>query len=317
MMWGKKILGEFKLSKKELAALFLCLTIIFSISFFIGGYSAQKKNESVAALNAKSQIGNDEKQRALEKEMKEERKQQIAEQKFYREQKKLYAAEEARKAAEEARKAAEEAKKNANLNNQGDGSKVVYLTFDDGPSTTVTPRVLDTLKNYNVKGTFFVIGNLAERNSSLVLRALSEGNAICNHTYSHNLNKGDGNYIYNSTKIFLDEFSRGEMVLKSLIPDYKCKIIRFPGGSYNREEFKAAAVAAGYHYVDWDIDTYDTKQVLVPAETIYNNVVQQTRGKKYLVILMHDAYAKSTTADALPRIIEYLKSQGYTFKVFQ
>ena len=310
MMWGKKLIGDFKLSKKELGALFLCLTIIFLVSFFIGGTAAKKKNEAVAALNTKTKR-DVVKQKELEKEIKEERIQEIAEQKYYREQKKLLAAEEARKAAEEAEK------NNKNKNNQGDGSKIVYLTFDDGPSTTVTPRVLDTLKNYNVKGTFFVIGNLAEKNSSLVLRALSEGNAICNHTYSHNLSKGDGNYIYNSTKIFIDEFARGEMVLKSLIPDYKCKIIRFPGGSYHREEFKAAAVSAGYHYVDWDIDSYDTKQVLVPAETILNNVVSQSRGKKYLVILMHDAYAKSTTADALPKIIEYLKSEGYTFKVFQ
>ena len=83
-----------------------------------------------------------------------------------------------------------------------DGKKVVYLTFDDGPSETVTPRILDTLKAENVHATFFLVGKAideSETNKNLVKREVAEGNAIGNHTYSHNYN-----YLYPKGNINVD-----------------------------------------------------------------------------------------------------------------
>ncbi|WP_410506314.1 polysaccharide deacetylase family protein [Haloimpatiens sp. FM7315] len=75
--------------------------------------------------------------------------------------------------------------------------KVAFLTFDDGPTRCITPKMLDILKNHNVKATFFVIGSLAERNPEIIKRTLKEGHSIGNHTYSHNYKK-----VYSSPKSF-------------------------------------------------------------------------------------------------------------------
>jgi len=199
-----------------------------------------------------------------------------------------------------------------------DGTKVAYLTFDDGPSSSVTPRILDTLKQYNIKATFFVIGSMAEKNTSLVKREKAEGNVVANHTYSHNYD-----YIYGNTKNLIDDFTKCETLLKSILTDYNSKLVRFPGGSSGskREAFRQAAVNAGYHYVDWNALNNDSEASYIPkgascapVETLLNSIKETCSGKQHVVILMHDAPAKTTTADCLPQVIEYLKSQGYIFK---
>jgi len=307
-MGGKDFFKGIKLSKKELTVLSLSLFILFLTAFLIGGAIA--KNKNTAAANAKPIIVNNTEKQSLEKERNED----YANKKIGRELEKARAEEAARKAEELAR--AEEAER-AQQRQRANEGKVVYLTFDDGPSTAVTPRVLDVLKQYNVKATFFIIGELAERNSSLVKRAVNEGHTIANHTYSHNMDRRDSNNIYSGTAAFIDDLVRGEKAIKSVVSDFSSKLIRFPGGSYNRVEFQKAAVDYGYHYVDWTLDSLDTKQVIVPADRIVNVVTEGCAGKKQVVILMHDAPVKTTTADALPRIIEYLKEQGYAFKTLE
>jgi len=307
-MGGKDFFKGIKLSKKELTVLSLSLFILFLTAFLIGGAIA--KNKNTAAANANPIIVNNTEKQSLEKERNED----YANKKIGRELEKARAEEAARKAEELAR--AEEAER-AQQRQRANEGKVVYLTFDDGPSTAVTPRVLDVLKQYDVKATFFIIGELAERNSSLVKRAVNEGHTIANHTYSHNMDRRDSNNIYSSTGAFINDLVRGEKAIKSVVSDFSSKLIRFPGGSYHREEFKKAVVDYGYHYVDWTLDSLDTKQVIVPADRIVNVVIEGCAGKKQVVILMHDAPVKTTTADALPRIIEYLKEQGYAFKTLE
>lgn len=200
-----------------------------------------------------------------------------------------------------------------------DGTKVAYLTFDDGPTKNVTPRILDTLKQYDVKATFFVIGSLAENNKDLILRTVAEGHAVANHTYSH-----DYKYLYANTQNLLDDFAKAENLLKSIIDGYNSKIVRFPGGSYGRTKDRQAVTNAGYRFVDWNALNSDADPNMIPkgsyslpADVLVNNLKQSVAGKQHVVILMHDASAKMTTAEALPRVIEYLKSEGYTFKTLQ
>lgn len=188
--------------------------------------------------------------------------------------------------------------------------KTAYLTFDDGPSQN-TNQILDTLKKYNIKSTFFVLGNMAEKSKNTIIRERDEGHLIANHTYSH-----DYNYLYASTDNFLKDFRKNEEVLKGILGSYSSNIVRFPGGSYGRKpEFKDALTKNGYKYYDWNCSTGDASAVYVNKDTIISNVRSSFANQKQLIILMHDAPAKTTTAEALPSIIEFLKSQGYEFDV--
>ena len=196
-----------------------------------------------------------------------------------------------------------------------DGKKLAYLTFDDGPSPNVTPQILDILKEEGVVGTFFVIGQNAQTYPDLVKRANSEGHAIANHSYSH-----DYSLVYNSTDSFIAEMKKTEEVLKNILGnDYTTKVIRFPGGSHGdkKNPFKEAALANGYKYYDWNALNGDAEGKSFPKDVLVNRLKETSQGQKELVVLMHDMGGKQTTADALPEIIEFLKSEGYSFEVLR
>jgi peptidoglycan/xylan/chitin deacetylase (PgdA/CDA1 family) len=198
------------------------------------------------------------------------------------------------------------------VNSVNDGSKVVYLTFDDGPSPKVTPLVLNVLKQENVKATFFIVGSMAEKYPSLLKQEKQEGHAIGNHTYSH-----DYKYVYSSTNNFISDLKKGDKAITSVIGDYNRNLIRFPGGSFNKQTYKNAAQAAGYHYVDWNCLTGDAEVSLASKDRLLARFKETFSNQKQLTILMHDALGKSTTPDALPEVIKFLKAKGYTFKTLQ
>ncbi|NLP46644.1 MAG: polysaccharide deacetylase, partial [Epulopiscium sp.] len=202
--------------------------------------------------------------------------------------------------------------------------KVAYLTFDDGPSAN-TKKILDTLQKENVKATFFVIGQglKSSENQDLVKRIAKEGHQLGNHTYTH-----DYSYIYSSKDAFLKELNQSEEKVKELTGK-KMTIVRFPGGSnnqlykrYNKNgedvmaQIKNELNQKEYVYIDWNVDSTDAKtKKLKTKEEITKAVVDQTSRKDEAVILMHDAPAKTTTAEALPEIIRQLKAKGYEFDV--
>lgn len=190
-----------------------------------------------------------------------------------------------------------------------DGSKVAYLTFDDGPSISNTPKILDILKSENVKATFFVIGSIAEKNPGLLKREIAEGHTVGNHTYSHLLN-----YNHATPQDFINDFKKGDAVITSIIGNHDNKLIRFPGGSFRHTAFQQAATAAGYRYIDWNCLTGDAEVALAPVDRLLRRFHETYSNQKQLIILMHDAPAKVTTPEALPEIIKFLKSQGYVFK---
>lgn len=195
--------------------------------------------------------------------------------------------------------------------------KEVFLTFDDGPSSKVTPRILEILDDYNIKATFFVIGKNAEHYPELIKRIHDSGHLIANHTYSH-----DYKFIYSSTSNFLVDLEKSTKVLASILGSFDNKIIRFPGGSFGRTAYKEAVTKAGYTYVDWNAlnnDAGDPKRSTIPSAELVQNLKNSVnnmnpKNKNHVVVLMHDTGSKSTTADSLPEIIEFLKAQGYEFK---
>jgi len=206
--------------------------------------------------------------------------------------------------------------KNTNMNSstdvyKPDGHKIAYLTFDDGPSAITTPAILRTLDNYNIKATFFIVGSMAIKYPSLVRKEAADRQTIGNHTYSHNYK-----YIYSNTNAFISDIIKCNTVIKSILgSNFNSKLVRFPGGSFgkNLEPFRESLKSAGYHYIDWNDLTGDAEGQNIPVDKLIDNLKKYTKGKEHVVILMHDISTKATTAKALPQVINYLKSQKYSF----
>ena len=197
------------------------------------------------------------------------------------------------------------------------GEKVVYLTFDDGPSKTVTPLLLDLLKQENIKATFFVLGARAELNPDILKREYREGHFIANHGYSHIYGS-----IYETPEAVLDEYNKTkETIARILETDYDGHLFRFPGGSTGGKYKNIKAQAKNIldenniAYIDWNSLSSDAAGAKT-KEAIIENTKQTVGNKNSVVILMHDAGDKILTYEALPEVISYLREQGYTFKNF-
>jgi len=199
-------------------------------------------------------------------------------------------------------------------NSANDDVKRVYLTFDDGPSSSNTTKILNILDTYNVKATFFVIGS---GNLSIAKDAYNRGHAIGLHANRHEY--GD---IYTSTDAYFADLELLGYKVKQQI-GFTPNIIRFPGGSSNTVSRKYCkgimttlsqeVESRGYFYFDWNVDSTDASGNNIPADDIVANVKKYVYGQKDVCILMHDTAAKGTTVEALPRIIEYCRDMGYEF----
>lgn len=195
-------------------------------------------------------------------------------------------------------------------------NKRVFLTFDDGPSTSVTPYILDLLSQQNVKATFFVLGSKVEANPDLVKREYDEGHYIANHGYSHKYSE-----MYSSTQNVLDEYNKTNDLIKEAIGNhnYNSLVFRFPGGSsggpYNdlKQEAKELLKQNGIASLDWNALTNDAAGANT-KEKIMENFYNTVQNKTSIVILMHDAPDKILTYECLPEIIQYFKDNGYEFK---
>ena len=204
-----------------------------------------------------------------------------------------------------------------------DGKKVVYLTFDDGPSETVTPKILDILKTENVKATFFVLGNSidsSEESKNILKREVSEGHSIGNHTYSHNYSYLYPNRIIN-VENFMDDIEKANKSIKAVLgEDFVVRAIRFPGGYMSwkdKDGINDILKEKGYYHIDWNSLSKDAEGGYKSSEQLLEEVKSSVSGREKAVILMHDNYGKEETAKALPEIIDYLKEQGYEFRTIK
>lgn len=199
------------------------------------------------------------------------------------------------------------------INNQEKG--IIYLTFDDGPTTSSTPKILDILKKHNVQATFFIL-NYNSNTEALVKREVAEGHSVGIHGYSHSYKK-----IYASEEKYMENLNKLQAkIYKST--GVKTTITRFPGGSSNTiskfnpgimTRLSKLVVENGYTYYDWNIDSGDAGGAS-NAEAVYKNVTKNLSKSGRNIVLMHDFSGNSKTIDALENIIEYGKKNGYTFK---
>lgn len=197
-------------------------------------------------------------------------------------------------------------------------TKRAFLTFDDGPSQN-TNDILNILKDNNIKATFFVLGSQVEVFPETTNRIYNEGHFIANHGYSHKYSN-----IYQSPEQILNEYNQCNQIVANTIKvsEYNSHLFRFPGGYVGGKyaQIKSQSIPLleqnNILYVDWNSLTGDSERVNPTEEYLMNNLQETTEGKNSLVILMHDSQTKKITVDFLPKVIEYLRQQGYKFDNF-
>lgn len=200
------------------------------------------------------------------------------------------------------------------------GEKIVFLTFNDGPSTTNTPAILDILNKHQVKATFFIQGkSLAIDGADKILkRTLDEGHSIGYHTYSHDTSSlyPDGNL---DIKSFTYDLKSTEKVFKEILGDrFFSNILRCPGGFINwnnMEPLKKYLNENNMISIDWNSLNADNQGKRKNTEELFQYAKQTSAGKEIVVLLMHDGYGKEETVKSLDKIINYYKDNGYKFKI--
>jgi len=194
--------------------------------------------------------------------------------------------------------------------------KVIYLTFDDGPSDR-TPEVLQILKEEDVKATFFVIGGNNDLAQQRMRQIVDAGHTIAMHSYSHNYDK-----IYESVEAYLKDMYKVFKNIKEatgVTPTH----FRFPGGSINgynydiSQEIISEMLRRGFIPYDWNISSGDASTNGSTAAAITRRVVNGAEGVSWGVVLMHDSGYKYTTVEALRPMIRQLREMGFTFDALQ
>ena len=175
--------------------------------------------------------------------------------------------------------------------------KAVYLTFDDGPIPGITPWVLDLLDKYDIKATFFLVGDNIRKHPEEFKMILEHGHRVGNHTYNH-----IRGFEYKAADYLANTEKANEMIQSDLF--------RPPHGHMGMKQYYA--LREKYKIVMWDLVTRDYSKHLNGPQVF-------TKVKKYVrngsIITFHDSFkAEQNMKYALPRSIEWLKEQGYTFK---
>ncbi len=187
--------------------------------------------------------------------------------------------------------------------------KVIYLTFDDGPGA-YTAKLLDVLKKYDVKATFFVVKT---KRTDLIAREAAEGHTVAIHSATHVYRT-----IYASEEAYFNDLWTMNEIIREKTGSY-ANLVRFPGGSSNAvsrfnpgimTRLTAAVEEVGFRYYDWNVSSGDAGGTTT-SDGVFDNVISGVRGKKYSVVLQHDI--KGFSVDAVERIIVWGLENGYTF----
>ena len=177
-------------------------------------------------------------------------------------------------------------------------SKVIFLTFDDGPVPGPTEFVLGTLKRFNSKATFFSIGDNVKKHPTVYQQILEEGHAIGNHTFNHlkGWNHGEDEYLANIKKC--DEAL-----------GFRAPIFRPPYGRIKRSQIKRLT---DYKIIMWDVLTSDYSKSLSAEKCLRGSIAATRPGS---IVVFHDSLkAERNMTYALPRYMEHFLSKGYIFK---
>lgn len=177
------------------------------------------------------------------------------------------------------------------------GGKVIYLTFDDGPVPEVTPEVLDILDKFQIKATFFCVGENVEKYPALYKQIKDRGHAVGNHTYNHV--RG----FKTTNKAYLENIEKAGRLIKS-------NLFRPPHGTLKPSQYRA--IIAKYRLVMWDVISCDYDPTLKPQQCLANVINFVREGS---IITFHDSIkAKTNVLATLPLAIEYLIKEGYSFR---
>ncbi len=170
----------------------------------------------------------------------------------------------------------------------------VFLSFDDGPTPDVTPWVLDRLKEFNAKATFFCLGRNVDHNPDIYTQILNEGHSVGNHTYSHLKGYGTRNQQY------FDDIELARNLIDS-------ELFRPPYGRILSSQI--TAILKNYRIIMWDVLSYDYNR-RVSGDTIVRNVTGNVRSGS--IIVFHDsAKGRKNLYHALPEVLKYLSDEGY------
>ena len=186
------------------------------------------------------------------------------------------------------------------------GIKYVAFTFDDGPSSTYTKKIVDKLASYNGRATFFVVGNLLNsKNGAAIQYAVQKGNEIGIHAYTHSYS-----YSKCSESTYKSELSKTADAIHKYLPNYNITLMRPVGGSIS----SSRAAACPYAVIKWNVDSNDWRYKK-PAgssdkiNTIYNNTVKNVKNGD--IILMHEIYKNSY--EAFCKAADKLYNNGFRF----
>lgn len=187
--------------------------------------------------------------------------------------------------------------------------KTVYLTFDDGPTDSTTPYVLDILREKQVHATFFVIGRQIRGREAILRRLAEEGHSIGIHSYTHVYNE-----IYTSPAALLKDIELCREAIRDVLPQYRGTLYRFPGGSFGlRPELIDAVKSKGYTPYDWNASVGDAEDPPKTADLLLQNALATSTGKKRVILLLHDGVRYNETIRCLPGLIDAFAAEGYRF----
>lgn len=181
--------------------------------------------------------------------------------------------------------------------------KTVYLTFDDGPIPEITEWVLDVLKQHDIKATFFCIGNNIQKHPDIFRKVVNAGHTIGNHTFNHinGWNTGFDTYMENISLCQKEIIENGGS---------DTRLFRPPYGKIRREQANTVR-KLGYKIIMWDVLSADFDTAISPEQCLQNVIKNATDGS---VIIFHDSIKAFANLEyALPRVIGYLKENGYRF----
>ena len=199
--------------------------------------------------------------------------------------------------------------------NMPQDEKIIYLTFDDGPTPEITPWTLTILKEYNAKATFFCIGNNIKEHPLIFNDILNEGHAIGNHTFSHP--KGWST----TSDDYVDQVMKTQDIIKYHISNSKFqipssksptqKLFRPPYGQITPKQGKRL-LTLGFSIIMWDVLAFDWKDS-ISEEECAKNVISKTRPGS--IVVFHDSVkASKNMMSALPKVLQHFNEAGYQFK---
>lgn len=188
-------------------------------------------------------------------------------------------------------------------------TKVVYLTFDDGPSPK-TPALLDILESEGIKATFFLIGASVDSFPEHTRAIVEAGHSIGNHTYQHSRK------LFDTERSFLKDVVRFDQAIERALGDpIKVRLFRFPYGStWVTKKTRKFIMSNSYLWIDWNALNYDTdREIGQDTQRMLQTAITTSGSKNEIVILLHDN--KSRTIEMLPKLIQHYRENGYTFNL--